>query len=225
MTIIIATRRRSSVVIAADRQWHGFDTGGNPTTGITSKIAIHPRYPLAVATGGFYRLPVNAELRVVTELVQERINLIDRIAGVDARSVANVLGAELSPTVATALQLPGLPDEPEKNMVGLTIGTIHRGTAQLLRVRITGNGIGIEEGQGFIDAPPSLQATFEQEWLTDHAVFAPKVEGPERIGRHFKAVIEEALAEDARLHGGRNFEIGGGADVVIVQGVRARRVP
>ena len=224
MTILIGTRRDASVVIATDRRWHGSGPSGAFTTGTTTKLVVHPGLPLALASGGFLRLPVGGEAVRVTALLDA---ILAEITGPDQLAmepIFRLLVARLHPAVLAALANPSLAAVPEERQVTtVLVGMVTRGRAQLGRVLLSRDVAGDIDELGLISAPLALRERFTSGAYADEdALYAGRIACPERIAAHFRETIAGAVAEEARLNGGQNREVGGGIDVAIVRAGAAR---
>jgi hypothetical protein len=212
-------------VIAADRQWHGYDEHGDFVTGTTTKLVVHPRLPLAMGSAGFLRLPHANEAVLVSTLLEQIVTDITQSSELNTNAVLRRVADRLHPLVRLALADPSLPPEPDKNRTTVLVGMVTRGRGELGVVHIGPEGVTSSTRNGYISAPYSLRDHLSTGiYNTEEKLYAASSTNPDRIAGHFRDLIDGSIAEEARLFDGVNREVGGGVDVVIVRPTVARLV-
>jgi hypothetical protein len=213
-TIVLALRRPTFAVIAADRRF----TVDDGSHGEHTKLVMHASLPFACATGGiahFAGLPT-------TEHIQAILDGFLGVGGVPTfNEVAMRFSQHFAPLLAPLLQSPPPGVDPAHLRVEVAMARVQAGVAEIADYVLTDHPSLSVGGQGFIKPPAGL-ATFytPPAWTTAQLRGSPTATAPE-LALHARNVLEAGIAADATAHNGQNAECGGGVDVLVVDGTGA----
>lgn len=217
--MIIAVRRDSFVVVAADRFETSFDRSDEDTA---PKLLLHSALPLTLAVVGLDDIadprsgrPQSTRSfleRILGEITQPTELVFDRLCA----RIAN----RLHPAVRQTLRASG-PDS-EGRGVDLLIAFV-RGTTAGMGVQRIGEGIETREVDRHQDAPPAVGEFLASGAYADPAaLYGDKLSDAEFVANHLRRVVEAAGAHDATASAGGQRSIGGAVDVAIVNTRGAR---
>jgi hypothetical protein len=229
-TIAIGIQRQGVVVLAADRRWHR----GRAQFGSHDKYAIHSTLPLAVVHGGIGEFPnprrssndlvktVLSNIAPTTALsgaeFRERFSAVFHSAVLQVRADNRAFHAgKLSPERMNELL--------KTAMVTIFVGYVLNGSARLAVIAIGDHVDLYDNAAGALTSPNSLTAFFSTgRYSNEEGLYGPQVQDRHGLVGRARGVVDAGIAEEARLNGGRNIEVGDGIDVIVVEATGARRV-
>jgi hypothetical protein len=226
-------------VIGADRLWtDALAKPGDPPwerRGAQGKIAVHPSLPLAIGVAGLATLdaerdsvsyvrelitPLGASdltFDTIAELLRQRLHgKIRALRDAARRALAvNPADAEARIRLKVARQT-------------LLIAYVADGRASLGWVQVDDEWKGKRETPplGAVAWPDSLDRFYRNApWASASELFGYAITDRAGLVQHVRRVITAGIREDARLNRGKNRDIGGPVDVVLVDARGARCVP
>jgi hypothetical protein len=212
-TILLSVRREDFVVMAADRRWVSAKSWGD-----LPKIVLHPRLPLAFSTGGLTFLDGCETPRHIWRATR-------RIPGLEAPDlpcVMRCLKEELRGRVKKVRRADPYPLPVPLRLVIVTVALWRRGRAHLAVLQLT-DGEREESRPDFFHYPPCLDV-FYSRYPGPGTIYGDGISDPGELAEHLRAVVAAGIAEEARIHGGRNQHCGGQVDVALVDVRGAHRV-
>jgi hypothetical protein len=212
LTILIATQQPDYVVLGADSLTFGSESG-KPVAITRSKLVTHKALPLALAATGF--AGIIEDQTFVTDMLAQVVADVDDASHLALDVLIKRICAQLEPLIQKAKRKAD-GDVAEWLKTEVLIARHVDAKADLTILTIP--GCRYEQTDGFSTNPGSL-ATFYRSGK--YANLQPLDDARDRA-RFILTMIEEGIAEEARLNSGKNQEAGPPAEVVIIdrEGVR-----
>ena len=206
MTIIVATKRDTFAVLAAD-QFHGSNSGPPQ---FATKLATHTKLPLAFAVGGASWWPIGTPGRPATAHLQDFAATI--------RSMEELVVSDLAEKLRILVQ-PAMEHMQDKTTIYIALcknGQPSLGIQQVSATRLT------DDPTRFIPLcepfmPPAIRAFFHQESLCS-SVHDSSITKPDAVGESVRVVIQKCMDhEKSNNNNGQNRTIGGTIQVAIIE--------
>jgi hypothetical protein len=209
MTLIVATKRPSFAVLAAE-QFHG-----GVTRVYAPKVVLHrdSAIPLAFAVAGTPHLLLGGRAAPVTEHLLGFANSIKSANELELGEVARRLKELLSPGV-----------QEKKCETGVFVALARKGVAAagLLHLAYQAGGVtSTLHSECPQWCPGEIGAAFDaRDWGLLHD---PGNMDPDSVADQARRLVQKGIDYDEQLHSGRHESCGGKVDVVIVDSAGARQ--
>jgi len=238
-TIIMGVPRSAFVVLGADRLWtNALPKPEDPPwerRGRQGKIALHGSLPLAVAAAGLATL---GSERDTVDYIRELITPLDK-SSLNFDTIVERLRAYLHEKVQAVRDpakraLATNPADAEAKMrlkvarLTLVVAYVEAGRATLGWAQLDDEWKAKRESapHGAVAWPDSLDRFYTKGPFAGGAsLFGYSVQEPAKLVEHVRRVIQAGIHEEARLTHGRNRQVGGPVDVVLIDAKGARCVP
>jgi hypothetical protein len=237
-TIVMGVPRSAFVVLGADRLWtNALPKPEDPPwerQGRQRKIALHGSLPLAVAAAGLATLgsergTVDYIRELITPLDKSSLDfdtIVDRLRALHGklRAVRDPAKRALASNPADAAAKLRL----KVARLTLVVAYVTAGRATLGWVQVDDEWTAkrVAAPHGAVAWPDSLDRFYRNGPFAGGAnLFGYPVQEPAKLVEHVRRVIRAGIQEEARLNHGRNRQVGGPVDVVLIDAKGARCVP
>jgi len=238
-TIIMGVPRSAFVVLGADRLWtNALPKPEDPPSkqrGRQGKIALHGSLPLAVAAAGLATLGSEQD---TVDYTRELITRLDK-SSLNFDTIVERLRAHLHEKVQAVRDpakraLATNPADAEARIrlkvarLTLVVAYVVAGRATLGWIQLDDEWKAKRESapQGAVAWPDSLDRFYTKGPFAGGAnLFGYSIQEPAKLVEHVRRVIQAGIHEEARLNHGRNRQVGGPVDVVLIDTKGARCIP
>lgn len=222
MTLAIAIRRSSFVVLGADRLASplGPAIAGEPWGTVVQKIALHRTLPIGAVMLGVATLDEVNSATVIGEV----LSAFHPVVAADPSLAATVLAGLLDHRVK-AMRAGAPPELVDRVKLEIAVGFALDGQAGIRLVELTGDPPRVGRFNHMVHPTEALEGYFTSgQYATDDGRFGPDVESAAETVARVRSMILDGIQEEEGRLDGVGIKCGFGADVAIVDGAGARFV-
>jgi hypothetical protein len=221
-TVVFGIRKDGFVVLGVDSLSSAYVGGVLTPVEPARKVVLHPSLPLALATAGFARLPLNSGGRPLGEYLTEIVNGVTDPSQLTIQALFDRLMLRLCPLVLQARQLPNLSMPAPLQKLDVFIALVRDGQAELAQVRMAGE-ITRQEKPAVLTPPECLNTFYSSgAYQNDAFLFGEAINNADELAAHVEQVLEQGIDHEAALNGGQNRAVSRPVQVAIVEARGAR---